>query len=192
MKKHLFGLATLVLMGVGAGQARADLITTDVFRNHASFSGGGAPFSDIVGSLTTNAITFGTDTGFNWHPFGLSTFGADIHGLLDVASTGSYAFSLTSDDGSLLFIDGKLVVDDGGAHPPITVSGTTSLTAGTHSFEVQFYEDLGGASGVDLHLPSGVTYAAAAPAPPGLILAGIGGLCLGLRAWRRRQAPALA
>src|ERR1051326_3224652 len=41
-------------------------------------AGGGAPYSDLIGSLQTTAVSFGTDTGFDWHPFGASEFGADI------------------------------------------------------------------------------------------------------------------
>jgi hypothetical protein len=128
-----------------------------IYSGHGTV-GGGAPYSGLVGSLVTSGISFGTDTGFNWHPFGLGDFGADITGTLVVAAAGTYTFTLNSDDGSLLFIDGSLVVDDGGAHPPFANSGSVALTAGNHTFEVQFYEDFGGESGVDLILPAGVTY----------------------------------
>src|SRR5207248_708276 len=54
--------------------------------------------------------------------------------------------------------DGNLVVDNGGAHAVQAASGSATLVAGTHSFEVQFFEVFGGPSGVDLGLPEGVTY----------------------------------
>src|SRR6185369_1498806 len=95
----------------------------------------------------------------NWHPFGAADFGADITGCLNVAADDIYSFSLNSDDGSLLFIDGNLVVDNGGPHGAQVASGSASLVGGLHTFEVQFFEDFGGPSGVDLGLPAGVTYA---------------------------------
>jgi hypothetical protein len=112
----------------------------------------------FTGSFTAPGITFATDTGYNWHPFGLSDFDADIRGCLKVDADGTYTFTLNSDDGSQLFIDGTLVVDDGGVHGPQVVSGSAGLTAGTHSFEVTFFECCGGPSGVDLKLPAGVSY----------------------------------
>jgi hypothetical protein len=121
-------------------------------------TGGGAPYSSLVGTFTAPGVSFATDNGYAWHPFGLSSFGADITGTLVVAAAGTYTFSLDSDDGSLLFIDGTLVVNNGGTHAPAVSSGSVALTAGTHTFEVQFFEDLGGPSGVDLILPLGVTY----------------------------------
>src|SRR5207253_2591405 len=84
-------------------------------------------------------------------------FGADITGNINVAADGDYSFTLTSDDGSQLYIDGNLVVDDGGLHGPQAQSNSVFLTAGVHTLEVQFFE-AGGSSGVDLALPAGVTY----------------------------------
>jgi len=75
-----------------------------------------------------------------------------------VERTGTYSFSLDSDDVSLLYIDGDLVINNGGDPGAHTVSGSVSLAAGRHCFEVQFYNS-GGVSGVNLHLPDGVTYA---------------------------------
>lgn len=133
-------------------------INVNVYSGHST-SGGGTPYSGIVGSFGASGVTFATDTGYNWHPFGLGDFGADITGCLNVAADDIYSFSLNSDDGSLLYIDGNLVVDDGGPHSPNVASGSALLLAGLHSFEVQFFEDFGGDSGVDLGLPAGVTYA---------------------------------
>jgi uncharacterized repeat protein (TIGR01451 family) len=148
----------------GDGTTTAGTVTPSTGTVVSIFSGfnnggDGSPFSNPVGSFTAPDIQFGASQGgFNWHPFGLSGFGADFQGNFVVASTGNYTFSLNSDDGSQLFIDGVSVVDDSGLHPPIAVSGTATLTAGTHTFEVRFFEDGTGTSGVDLTVPAGVTY----------------------------------
>src|SRR5262249_12736753 len=102
-------------------------------------SGGGAPYTDFVGFLLSADVKFATDTGFSWHPFGQAQFGADITGYLNVSAAGTYTFTLNSDDGSLLFIDGSLVVDNGNPHTPQTVSGDATLTAGLHCFEIQYF-----------------------------------------------------
>jgi hypothetical protein len=132
-------------------------VQVEIYTGHSRI-GGGAPYSGFVGSFTSSRVSFAAETGYNWHPFSLNDFGADITGYLDVAAAGTYTFALNSDDGSLLFIDGSLVVDNGGAHAPRVTIGSANLTAGRHCFEVQFFECCSGESGVDLILPPGVLY----------------------------------
>jgi hypothetical protein len=172
-----FLLACLVVML--AMPLGAAALTVDIYGGFDNTSPSGTPYSGLVGSFISPDIMFATSTGYNWHPFGLSAFGADINGALNVATTGSYTFSLNSDDGSLLFIDGILAINNGGPHGPNGVSNTVLLTAGQHPFEVQFYEDFGGQSGVDLILPNGVNYSAV-PEPGTLMLlsAGLFGLAI--------------
>jgi hypothetical protein len=186
MKKFLtyLGLGLAVVL-IGSMQAQA--LNVDIYTGFTE-NGGGAPYSDFVGSFTSSNIMFGTDTGWylpgGWHPYGLTDFGADITGCLQVASSDTYSFTLTSDDGSMLYIDGSLVVDNGGGHGITAVSGSTFLTAGKHSVEVQFFEAFGGESGVDLSLPAGVTYTT--PLPSSLILLAPG--LLGLLGLRKRYS----
>lgn len=59
---------------------------------------------------------------------------------LQVPTDGSYTFHLTSDDGSLLFIDGAMVVDNNGLHAEATLPGTVELTAGRHAIVVGYFE----------------------------------------------------
>jgi hypothetical protein len=137
-------------------------IQFNIYGGFDPFSPSGSPYFDLVGTLTAGEV----NTGFNWHPFGLFEFGADITGSINVASGGTYTFGLDSDDGSQLYIDGVLIIDDGGAHPPQLVTANINLAAGTHSFEVQFFECCGGASAVNLNLPAGVTYVNPDARPP--------------------------
>ncbi len=67
-----------------------------------------------------------------------------FQGAVDVPAAGSWTFATTSDDGSRLFIDGALVVDNDGLHGPETVNGTVELSAGLHALEVTFFEKAGG------------------------------------------------
>ena len=49
-------------------------------------------------------------------------------------------FSLYSDDGSKLFIDGKLVVDNDGIHAPRLEGGSVTLSAGRHPVEIHYFQ----------------------------------------------------
>ena len=66
-------------------------------------------------------------------------------GSYSAPTTGSYTFSTRSDDGSMLYIDGVVVVDNDGLHGARTESGSVQLTAGSHSIMILFFENGGGA-----------------------------------------------
>jgi Ca2+-binding RTX toxin-like protein len=81
-------------------------------------------------------------------------YAADYQANLSIATAGTYGFSLNSDDGSALYIDGALVVNDDGAHGAVTVSGQVALTAGTHAVEVRYFQ-AGGGQTLTLTAPTG-------------------------------------
>ncbi len=66
-------------------------------------------------------------------------------GVLRVPADDAYAFNLTSDDGSRLYIGDQLVVDNDGLHGPKTVSGVAPLAAGWHPIRVEWFNKTGGA-----------------------------------------------
>jgi hypothetical protein len=55
-----------------------------------------------------------------------------------------YRFALTSDDGSLLMIDGSPVVDNGGIHGNLRMEGAVDLAEGFHDVEILFFQGPGG------------------------------------------------
>ena len=57
--------------------------------------------------------------------------------------TATYTFFTKSDDGSQLFVDGKLVVDNGGLHAMRERQGQLKLTAGDHDLRVDFIQGEG-------------------------------------------------
>ncbi len=184
----VFGLTALMM----ASRASAGVITTNIYAT-ANDTGSGVTLSGSPAqTLSTNDIQFLTNNGNNWFPLGGGiAFGADVTGALAVASTGTYAFALTSDDGSYLFIDGNLKINDGADHSPNRVSTNVSLTAGIHSFEVQFHENGIGTSGVNLDLDpnGGVTFTATSAVPePSTFIAGAIGALAGLARKRARTA----
>jgi hypothetical protein len=60
----------------------------------------------------------------------LDGFAVAYAGYLTIPSEGTYAFALTSCDGSRLFVNSQLVVDNDGQHVPIRREGTMTLEAG--------------------------------------------------------------
>jgi len=60
--------------------------------------------------------------------------------MIRIPADGEYTFYLESDDGSRMFIDGKQVLDNGGAHAMEEVAGTMQLTAGSHALKVEYFE----------------------------------------------------
>ena len=67
-------------------------------------------------------------------------FGLVFDAEFTIPETGDYVFSLTSDDGSALIIDGETVIGNDGIHPAKTVSMKESLQAGLHTMQVQYFE----------------------------------------------------
>jgi PA14 domain. len=71
-------------------------------------------------------------------------FGFVFQGMIKVPYDAIYTFYTTSDDGSQLFIDDKLIVDNDGLHGPIEKSGQAPLAKGFHKIRVTFFERTGG------------------------------------------------
>jgi hypothetical protein len=87
---------------------------------------------------------------FTWgaEPPGLDRadeFGVRWIGRLSVPAQGAFQFFLTSDDGSRLFIDDRLVIDNWGGHSAVTKHASVDLAMGTHELRVDFYDVVGDA-----------------------------------------------
>ena len=74
----------------------------------------------------------------------LTDYGLRFTGCINVPVGGEYAFRTTSDDGSRLYVNGAMVVNNDGLHGPRTITGTTLLEAGLHEITVDFFQHLGG------------------------------------------------
>ena len=73
-------------------------------------------------------------------------FAVRASGELIVSRTEPYEFTLTSDDGSSLFINKKRVIDNGGLHPFTSLRVTLILTGGTHAIEIHYFQSSGSAA----------------------------------------------
>ncbi len=67
-------------------------------------------------------------------------FAIRFRGELAIDTPGNYIFGLLSDDGSRLYIDGTLVVDNDGIHPPMGKKGEITLKAGMHPVEIHYFQ----------------------------------------------------
>jgi hypothetical protein len=67
-------------------------------------------------------------------------------GTLRVEKVGAYGFFTTSDDGSRLWIGGRIVVDNGGQHPMTDKAGKAELAAGDHEIKLEYFQG-GGEAG---------------------------------------------
>ena len=68
-------------------------------------------------------------------------------GKLTPPKSGLYALGLRSDDGSRLYLDGKLVVDDWGDHPPTLKTTQIELVGGkSYDVRLEYFEGIVGAS----------------------------------------------
>lgn len=80
------------------------------------------------------------DKGFPGVTDRFEWFAIDYKARVYIPSSKEYTFSLLSDDGSRLIIDGKTVIDNDGIHPPREKIGKIFLEKGIHSFEVQYFQ----------------------------------------------------
>lgn len=97
-------------------------------------------------ALSTAATVAWESTGGEFGDSGRSDFiGAVLTGWLDVPATAAWTIHAESDDGSRVWIDGTLVVDNDGLHPMVNRSGTVALAAGKHAIRIHFFENGGGA-----------------------------------------------
>lgn len=64
-------------------------------------------------------------------------------GFVNVPTNGSYAFYGNSDDGSKLWLDGALLVNNDGSHSAQEVSASANLNAGMHALTLGFFQNTG-------------------------------------------------
>jgi len=71
-------------------------------------------------------------------------YGFEFEGFIEITDDGVYDFYTDSDDGSQLFIDDLLVVDNDGLHGMEIEEGEVPLAAGLHKIKVTYFEKGGG------------------------------------------------
>ena len=67
-------------------------------------------------------------------------YGFSFEGYISISDPGIYTFSTYSDDGSRLYIDDKLLVDNDGLHGMLEKRGSLPLMKGLHKIRVTYFE----------------------------------------------------
>ena len=164
-------------------------------------------FTDTGSSITFSGSpaytsSFSSTTGWNFDydatpidgytgnsgPF----FAINFTGTLDVAASGTYTFTIGSDDAEYLFIGGAPVAQNPGIHPYSTTTGSIFLTAGAHSFDVQYDQLAYVAAQSSFATPSGVSIGSV-PEPSTWAMMLLGFVGLGFAGYRKaRSAVSIA
>jgi PA14 domain len=78
-----------------------------------------------------------------WHAQPPAAFSVQWSGYIHAERSGLFTFWTTSDDGSRLYVDGHLVVQNDGAHLPQTATGAIELDEGPHDILLQYIQEGG-------------------------------------------------
>lgn len=78
-------------------------------------------------------------------------------GKMAIPEDGVYRFGTRSDDGSFVYIDGRLVVDNGGVHGAQMREGAIKLTRGFHDLEIRYFQQSGASEMSFFWVPPGGT-----------------------------------
>jgi hypothetical protein len=91
----------------------------------------------------------------------------EFNGYIKIDKDGIYNFYLESDDGSRLYLDDDLVVDNGGYHGTVEKEDKAALKKGFHKIRVIYFDAGGGNSlkasmmqegGQKMEIPSSLLY----------------------------------
>ncbi len=95
-------------------------------------------FSRLTPASSGSAETFSLIPGN-----GANFYALRFTGQLFVDEAAEYTFFTESDDGSRLFINGSLVVDNDGTHSRLEASGVIALPAGLHNIVLEYFQNDG-------------------------------------------------
>jgi PA14 domain len=100
---------------------------------------------DPIGSIYTPSLdipnqTFSNTSGIPGVTPRTNLFGIDYQGVFWVRSAGEYQFLMASDDGAILQIDDKKVIDLDGVHSVDAATGHIHLETGLHTIHVPYYQ----------------------------------------------------
>ncbi|MCL5097942.1 MAG: PA14 domain-containing protein, partial [Candidatus Omnitrophica bacterium] len=81
--------------------------------------------------------------GALWPSGPADQFAARFTGQLLITNAGTYTFYTSSDDGSLFYLDGQLVVNNDGGHGTEERNGRVDIEEGNHPFVLEYFEEGG-------------------------------------------------
>ncbi|TAL44555.1 MAG: hypothetical protein EPN92_08600, partial [Chitinophagaceae bacterium] len=75
---------------------------------------------------------------------GKEKYGVVLEGYIMIPESEVYNFYLSSDDGSKMYLNNKLLIDNDGLHGMVEKKGIVALSAGYHKIRIEFFEKNGG------------------------------------------------
>lgn len=98
---------------------------------------------------TVNQGDSSASTGLNILPTAIRPLYSNMYmvrctGQIVLTETGYHSFSIASDDGSLLYVDGGLLIDNDNNHGILEVGGMKNMRRGVHAFRFDFAQSGGG------------------------------------------------
>jgi hypothetical protein len=135
----LFGNGRFVGNGPGAFKARVCFIP-ETTRSVKQFERCDAVHEEFIDEINVPARRF--EDGFPGFEDRTEWFSVTITGSFTLREPGIYRFRLKSDDGSRLFIDNQLVVDNDGIHDAISKRGEIELSEGRHRFLLEYFQGM--------------------------------------------------
>jgi cytochrome c len=127
---------TIALTAVVSGQSglAANLYDNEgeVQGMHESFDKLTPVFSGVLPAV--HAMRSEDVAGFS------KNFHLELNGYLNIKKAGDYLLRLVSDDGSVLSLDGKKVIDNDGFHGAIAKDQQLTLTKGEHPLLLKYYQ----------------------------------------------------
>jgi hypothetical protein len=96
--------------------------------------------SGTIYTKTINVPPQSWDVGFPGVTDRFEWFGIVYRGNFKINTPGVYQFHLLSDDGSKLFIDDSLIINNDGQHGPQSVTKEIALDGSDHKIEVQYFQ----------------------------------------------------
>src|SRR5262245_52027687 len=127
--RKLSGALTALVVFVGAFQL-FDPLPAGLRATYTSSASQTVPEPQTDGHPSTASLV----AAWNGQP--PPAFAAAWTGSVLAARTGTFTFATNSDDGSMVFVDGRKVVDNGGSHEARLASGTVDLAAGVHAIQI--------------------------------------------------------
>jgi alpha-L-fucosidase len=92
---------------------------------------------DVKETLVTSVVS-------NTAKKGKERYGLVLQGFITIPQAEVYIFYLSSDDGSKLFLDDQLLIDNDGLHGMVEKKGTAALAQGYHSIRIEYFDKTGG------------------------------------------------
>ncbi|HVZ96141.1 MAG TPA: PA14 domain-containing protein [Chitinophagaceae bacterium] len=96
--------------------------------------------TDTLYTRSVNVPERSWKSGFPGLPDRFEWFGIEYTGRFNVITPGRYIFRLVSDDGSKLFIDDSLIINNDGLHGAASKTGIVDISDAEHQIKIQYMQ----------------------------------------------------